>query len=67
MNATVDQDERAEYMHKINELVLEQGPTLIPICAPASVMMHDVNVEGLTIPVNYDYDYTYAYFKDAQD
>ena len=64
MNATVDQDERAGYMHEIMEQVLEQGQLVIPICSETRVIMHSANVAGVEVPVNYDYDFTYAYFTD---
>ena len=64
MNSTADQDERAGYMHEIMAAVLEQGPLIIPICAPTDVVMHSAEVAGISIPVNYDNDWTYAYFTD---
>ncbi|OJX66700.1 MAG: hypothetical protein BGO94_07595 [Micrococcales bacterium 72-143] len=62
MNATSDQDERAGYMHEIMKQVLEQGPTMIPICAPTDAVMYNSALGGISIPVNYDNDWTYAYF-----
>lgn len=62
MNATDDQDERAGYMHEIMAQVLEQGPLVLPICAPTDTVMHSSAVGGISIPVNYDNDWTYAYF-----
>jgi ABC-type transport system substrate-binding protein len=62
MNATVDQDERAEFMHEIAAEVYEQVPTTISICAPTSNWMHISEIEGMKIPVNYDVDLTYLYF-----
>ena len=66
MNSTDDQDERAEYMHEIMTQVLEQGPLIIPICAPTDVVMHSAEVSGISIPVNYDNDWTYAYFTEDE-
>ena len=66
MNSTADQDERAGYMHEIMKQVLEQGPIVIPFCSPAEVVMHSTEVDGVTIPVNYDNDWTYIYFKDDE-
>ncbi|CAN5336301.1 ABC transporter substrate-binding protein [soil metagenome] len=63
MNATVDQDKRAGYMHEIMKQILEQGPTVIPICSPTEAVMHSSKVDGVEIPVNYDNDWTYVYFK----
>ena len=64
MNATVDQDERAGYMHEINELVLEQGPFIMPICSPTQVTMHSADVAGVEVWLNNDNDYTGVYFKE---
>ena len=63
MNSTADQDERAEFMHEIMAKVLEQGPLIIPICAPTDVVMHSAEIGGVSIPVNYDNDWTYLYYK----
>ncbi len=66
MNATVDQDERAEYMHEIAAAVLEQGANVIPICSPTSVWMYTSEIDGVNLAVNWDYDWSYIYFtKDA--
>ncbi len=62
MNATVDQDERAGYMHEIAAQVLEQGSTVIPVCSPTSVWMHRSDIDGFEVAVNYDTDYTHMYF-----
>jgi peptide/nickel transport system substrate-binding protein len=66
LNETADQDERAGSMHEIMEKVLEQGPSIIPICAPTDTVMHSSEVAGISIPVNYDNDWTYAYFKEDE-
>jgi peptide/nickel transport system substrate-binding protein len=64
MNATVDQDERADYMHEIMKQVIKQGPIVLPICSPTEVVMYSAALDGVEIPVNYDNDWTYIYFKD---
>ena len=64
MNSTDDQNERANYMHEIMGKVLQQGPTIIPICSPKSVWMHSSEIDGVNLAVNYDYDWTYVYFKE---
>lgn len=66
MNATVDQDERAGYMHEINREVLEQGPFIIPICSPTQVTMHSADLGGVEVWLNNDNDYTGVYFKDDE-
>jgi peptide/nickel transport system substrate-binding protein len=66
MNSTDDQDERAGFMHEIMAQVLEQGPLIIPICAPTDVVMHSAEVSGISIAVNYDNDWTYAYFTEDE-
>ncbi|RYF53360.1 MAG: ABC transporter substrate-binding protein, partial [Comamonadaceae bacterium] len=66
MNSTADQAERAASMHEIMALVLEQGPLIIPICAPTDVVMHSADVSGVTIPVNYDNDWTYVYYTEDE-
>lgn len=66
MNATVDQDERAGFMHEIMEQVLEQGPIVIPVCSPTEVVMYSAALDGVEIPVNYDNDWTYVYFKEDE-
>ncbi len=62
MNATVDQDERAGYMHEISKQVLEQGSIVVPVCSVRSVWMHRAELDGLQIAVNYDIDWTYMHF-----
>lgn len=66
VNSTTNQDERAGYMHEIMAKVLEQGSTVIPICAPTDVVMHSAEITGVTIPVNYDNDWTYVYFTEEE-
>lgn len=66
MNATVDQDERAGYMHEIAEKVLEQGPFIIPICSPTQVTLHSADVGGVEVWLNNDNDYTGVYFKEDE-
>lgn len=67
MNATADQDERAGYMHEIAAQVLAQGPTVIPICSASTVIMHNAELGGVNVPVNYDYDLSYIYFNEDED
>lgn len=64
MQSTVDQDERAGYMHEIMKAVVEQGQLVIPICSETRVIMHQANIAGVEVPVNYDYDFTRVYFTD---
>ena len=66
MNTTVDKDARAEYMHEINKQVIEQGPTMIPICSAEVVNFHAKDVKGLVLPVNYDFDLSTIYFDPAR-
>ncbi|WP_425839951.1 ABC transporter substrate-binding protein [Microbacterium sp. PA5] len=66
MNSTADQEQRAASMHEIMARVLEQGPLIIPICAPTDVVMHSAAISGVTIPVNYDNDWTYVYYTEDE-
>jgi peptide/nickel transport system substrate-binding protein len=66
MNTTTDQDQRAEYMHEINKQIIEQGPTMIPICSAQVVNFTAKDVKGLVLPVNYDFDLSTVYFDPAR-
>lgn len=66
INTTVDQDERAGYMHEIMAAVLEQGPTIIPLCSPTSVWMYSADITGVEVAVNWDYDWTYVQFVEDE-
>ena len=62
MNTTDDQDQRAEYIHEINAQVLEQGPTLIPICSSEVVNIFKKDVANVILPIAYDFDLSTIYF-----
>ncbi|MFD2415504.1 ABC transporter substrate-binding protein [Amycolatopsis pigmentata] len=62
MNTTNDMAKRSEDMHQIDKAVLEQGPTVIPICAPDYVNIYKSNVKGVRIPVAMDFDLSTLYF-----
>jgi peptide/nickel transport system substrate-binding protein len=62
MNETVDQEERAGYMHEIMAAVLEQGSTVIPLCSPTTVWMYTSEIDGVNLAVNWDYDWSYIYY-----
>ncbi|CAN5367950.1 ABC transporter substrate-binding protein [soil metagenome] len=62
MNTTDVQDERAEYMHEINKQVLDQGPTLIPICSSEVVNIFKKDVANVILPIAYDFDLSTIYF-----
>lgn len=64
MNATIDQDERAEYMHEIMKQILEQGPTIIPICSPTQATIHSADLGGVEVWLDNDNDYTGVYYLD---
>lgn len=62
MNTTDVQDERAKYMHEINKQVLDQGPTLIPICSSEVVNIFKKDVANVILPIAYDFDLSTIYF-----
>lgn len=62
MNTTDDQDKRATFMHEINKQVLEQGPTIIPICSSEVVNIFKKDVKNVILPIAYDFDLSTIYF-----
>lgn len=62
MNTTDVQEERAEFIHEINKQVLEQGPTIIPICSSEVVNIHKKDVKNVILPIAYDFDLSTIYF-----